>query len=220
MNAELDEALCSKYPALFRYRNVISEDSLMNEGFACGDGWFTLIDVISDLLTKHKPDVFAIHIMEKLGNFIFYNSDTSDYSTGVEMAADRVSKYVCQICGAPGVLNFDANSRRAVLCEEHEPEDLLADNFDIDVSGVAHLNLGKAWLRLAAILLEFADWLTEQNGMPAATFFITISKDGQLHIEFVGGNERTEGMVDLIVGYANQIDQDSGRPKIYEKRAG
>jgi hypothetical protein len=213
MNDELDAALCRKYPDLFRYRYVISEDSLMNEGFLCGDGWFTLLDVISDLLTKHNPDVFAIDIREKLGNLIFYNSDTSDYSAGVEMAADRVSKYVCWICGSPGVLNIDGNGCRATLCEVHEPEDLLTDNSDIDVSGVAHLKLGKAWSRMAAILQEFADWLTEQNGMPAATFFISISKDGRLHIEFAGGNERTEGMVDLIVGYANRIDQDSGRPK-------
>lgn len=213
MKAELDEALCRKYPTLFRYRHEISELSLMNEGFACGDGWFTLIDVISDLLTKHNPEVFAIHIKEKLGSLIFCNSETGDYSVGVERVADRVSKYVCEICGAPGVLNSNKDSWRATLCEEHEPEDLLTDNSDIDVSGVAHLKLGKAWSRMVAILHEFADWLIEQNGMPTTTFFIGISKDGQLYIEFVGGNEMTKGMVDLIVGYANRIDQESGRPK-------
>ncbi|QPK62564.1 hypothetical protein IVG45_17170 [Methylomonas sp. LL1] len=213
MNSELDAALCRKYPGFFRYRTVSSDKSLMSRGFSCEDGWFTLIDVISELLTKHNPDVFAIHIKEKLGSLIFCNSDTSDYSVGVEMAADRVSKYVCEICGALGVLNHNENGWLATRCDEHKSENSATDNCDLDLSDVANLKMGKAWSRLAAILQELADWFTAHNRMPAAYFFINIDKKGQLNIQYSRGNEITRGMVDLIVGYANRIDQDSGRPK-------
>jgi len=213
MNAELDETLCRKYPTLFRYRHEISEMSLMNEGFACGDGWYVLLDVISELLTKHNPDTFAIQIKEKLGSLNFYDSDTSDYSVGVEVTANTVSKYVCDICGAPGVLNRNESDWLATRCDEHKPENSATDNCDLDLSDVAHLKMGKAWSRLAAILQELADWFTEQNGMPAAHFFINVDKKGQLNIQYSRGTEITRGLVDLIVGYANRIDQDSGRPK-------
>lgn len=213
MNDELDAKLCHKYPGLFRYRTMRSDKSLINEGFLCGDGWYTLIDVISELLTKHNADTYAVQIKEKLGSLSFYNSDTSGYASGVEMTANTVSKYICEICGEPGILNSNAHGWRATLCDEHEPENLLTDNPDLDISEVADLKLGAAWSRLAVILKKSADWHTEKNGMPATTFFICISKDGQLHIEFVGGNEMTKGMVDLIAGYANRIYQDSGSPK-------
>lgn len=79
------------------------------------------------------------------------------------------------------------------------------------LSSAAKLGLGAAWTRLAAILKESADRHTEKNSMPAAAFQIN-KKSGRLVIIFTGGNLKTAGMVDIIVHYANRIDECSGCP--------
>lgn len=105
MNPALDEQLCRKYPALYRNRNGDLGDTSVFWGFECGDGWYTLIDVISELLTKHYPHIRAVQVKEKFGGLCFYHDGQGDYAIGVGMTADTLSKTVCEICGAPGVLN-------------------------------------------------------------------------------------------------------------------
>lgn len=46
MTTDLDELLCKKYPEIFRDRHVPMNQTLMCWGFACGDGWFALIDTL------------------------------------------------------------------------------------------------------------------------------------------------------------------------------
>lgn len=46
MTAELDKKLCEKYPKIFAQRNMDETQTAMCWGFSCGDGWFTLIDVL------------------------------------------------------------------------------------------------------------------------------------------------------------------------------
>jgi len=59
-------------------------------------------------------------------------------------------------------------------------------------------------------LKDIIEWYVEKNGMPAV-MDLTFKKDnGQLHVEFSGGDERTRGMVDLIEHYAKKIDEDTG----------
>jgi hypothetical protein len=43
---ELDEALCAKYPLIFRDRNGDMKTTAMCWGFECGDGWYNIIDVL------------------------------------------------------------------------------------------------------------------------------------------------------------------------------
>jgi len=43
---ELDEALCAKYPLMFRDRNAPMTHTAMCWGFCCGDGWYHLIDTL------------------------------------------------------------------------------------------------------------------------------------------------------------------------------
>ena len=47
MRKELDEALCAKYPMIFKDRNAN-----MRWGLECGDGWYNIIDVLCGLLTS------------------------------------------------------------------------------------------------------------------------------------------------------------------------
>ncbi|MDI1232451.1 MAG: hypothetical protein PSU93_15030 [Methylobacter sp.] len=209
MNKELDEQLCQKYPALYRDRNGDKGDTSMCWGFACGDGWHTLIDVISELLTKHDPNICAVQIKQKLGGLCFYHDSGDDYALGVEMTAFTISKTVCEMCGAPGILN-NKGGWLSTLCDEHGDQHSAADNRDIDISSVADLRLGAAWSRLCAILKNSAHWHTEHNGRPASTFFINKGKNGRLLIKAFSDDQLTRGMVDIIAGYANRIDEHSG----------
>jgi hypothetical protein len=51
MRKELDEALCAKYPEIFRDRNGDMRTTLMCWGFECGDGWYNIIDILCSKLT-------------------------------------------------------------------------------------------------------------------------------------------------------------------------
>jgi len=51
MRKELDEALCAKYPQIFRDRNGDMRTTLMCWGFECGDGWYNIIDILCSKLT-------------------------------------------------------------------------------------------------------------------------------------------------------------------------
>ena len=46
MKRELDEALCARYPLIFRDRNANMQHTAMCWGFDCGDGWYNIIDVL------------------------------------------------------------------------------------------------------------------------------------------------------------------------------
>ena len=46
MRKELDEALCARYPLIFKERNQDMTTTAMCWGFSCGDGWYNIIDVL------------------------------------------------------------------------------------------------------------------------------------------------------------------------------
>ena len=52
MRKELDEALCAKYPLIFRDRHENMQVTAMCWGFECGDGWYNIIDILCGLLTS------------------------------------------------------------------------------------------------------------------------------------------------------------------------
>lgn len=52
MRKELDEALCAKYPLVFKDRHANMQHTAMCWGFECGDGWYNIIDVLCGLLTS------------------------------------------------------------------------------------------------------------------------------------------------------------------------
>jgi hypothetical protein len=52
MRRELDEALCAKYPLIFKDRNADMRTTAMCWGFECGDGWYNLINTLCSLLTS------------------------------------------------------------------------------------------------------------------------------------------------------------------------
>jgi hypothetical protein len=200
MNEKLEEQLYQRYPSLYRNR--------FPYGFSCGDGWYPLIDVISELLTKHDQGIYAVQVKEKFGGLRFYHMGGDNYTLGLRKTAEALSNTICDICGAPGVLNNNKGGW-ATLCEAHGGPSLTIDNHDIDISSVADLGLGTAWSRHAVILKQSADQYTEQAGKPRVTFHIS-KENERLMIEPSTDDEIIAGMVDIVVGYANRIDECSG----------
>jgi hypothetical protein len=205
MTEDLEEKLYRDYPSLYRNR----QQTLMFDGFACGDGWFTLIDTVSFLLSKHDQTIRVEQVKEKLGKLDFYIQNGDKYSAGTTMLAYMISQVTCEICGAPGA-RYEPKGWLTTRCPCHKPGHEIRE-IDVDCSSVDDLELGFGWALLVKILLDSAKWHTEHNAMPAAT--INVKKvDGQLLVEFVGGNEMTRGMIDFINHYAQRIDEHSGQP--------
>lgn len=69
MKKELDEALCAKYPLIFKDRHADMRTTAMCWGLDCGDGWYNIIDVLCGLLTsdyRHAETDYK-SIKDKLG---------------------------------------------------------------------------------------------------------------------------------------------------------
>lgn len=57
MNRELDRQLVEKYPLIFRDRHEDMSKTAMCWGFACGDGWFNIIDCLCASIQSHIDNV-------------------------------------------------------------------------------------------------------------------------------------------------------------------
>ena len=69
MRKELDEALCAKYPLIFKYRHDNMHVTSMCWGFDCGDGWYNILDVLCGILTSEYRQAQSNYefIKDKLG---------------------------------------------------------------------------------------------------------------------------------------------------------
>ncbi|NBQ48315.1 MAG: hypothetical protein EBU33_07665 [Sphingobacteriia bacterium] len=69
MKQELDEALCAKYPLVFKDRHADMRTTAMCWGLDCGDGWYNIIDVLCQTMTwKYRQAESAYNsIKDKVG---------------------------------------------------------------------------------------------------------------------------------------------------------
>ena len=122
MRDELDEALCKKYPKIFKMRNGSIQETCMSWGFEHGDGWYNLLDTACSNIQHHidwkrKAEPFAgmsdeefdeIHqpvaaqVKEKFGGLRFYVDNCDDYVQGVVAMAESMSYRICEVCGNVG----------------------------------------------------------------------------------------------------------------------
>jgi len=210
MKEELNEKLFCDFPDLFRERyGNVAKDPLTYWGIQCGDGWYALVASVAELLTRHNPNIKAEQVKEKFGGLRFYHTYNDDYTHGVVEMAGHISFQICEVCGVPGIKR-DSGGYIATLCEKHKGrkpktigEDWAATTTPID-------GVGTGWLRLIAGLKDCIEWDVEKNGMPPVTDLIIKKDNGQLHVEFSGGDEQTRCMADLIEHYAKKIDEDAG----------
>ena len=128
MNEVLTKKLLDDFPQLFRNRNETS----MQRGFVCGDGWFDLIyKLCQDIdavaresgLNPDSPEwPLCRQVKEKMGSLRFYVFAVDGLSEVYEriselreVASDR-SLQICEYCGRLGEFVQD---RIATLCPEH-----------------------------------------------------------------------------------------------------
>lgn len=113
MSPELDAALCEKYPKLFTRRNLPMTQTSMCWGFQCGDGWYTLIDVLCSELQHQTdddgaPQLEAQQVKEKYGELRFTVSvGGNEVQHALIDMARSLSLRTCEKCGAPGKLRTD-----------------------------------------------------------------------------------------------------------------
>lgn len=79
-------------------------------GFECGPGWADLLDALFTWLEEIAPhsDWHPVQVKEKFASLRFYwTGDLPDLAGEIIEAAEHVSGYVCEVCGAPGALQHD-----------------------------------------------------------------------------------------------------------------
>jgi len=115
--------------------------------------------------------------------------------------AERLSFQICEVCGAPGVKR-DHGGYLSTLCVKHKGKSKAIGK---DWAVAAPIDdIEKRLLRLIVGLKDLIKWDVEKNGMPPV-MDLTFKKDnGQLLVEFSGGDEATKGMSDLIEHYAKK----------------
>lgn len=127
MKEELDALLCSRYPLIFAERTLPMKETAMCWGFACGDGWFDLIDTLCERLqfwTDHNkaPQVVAVQVKEKWGELRFYPRGLpTEAQWGMIWMAQAMSARICEECGRPGQALVNGHFH-LTRCAEHAPE--------------------------------------------------------------------------------------------------
>jgi uncharacterized protein with HEPN domain len=112
--------LIERHPGLYRHADdkpVPTSEPFAREGFATGDGWFSLIERLS-LKLAEDPNLVVAQVKEKFGRLVVYFGDSALASPEVEAATDAAldeateeSKRTCELCGDPGEQHKEHSAR-------------------------------------------------------------------------------------------------------------
>lgn len=125
MRKELDEKLCKSYPDIFVDWRKDKKTTCLVWGFACGDGWYDLIERLCAVIQNHHencpdvPQTVAVQVKEKFGGLRFYVDGGDEYIHGAIAAAETMSFRICEECGKPGDRVGGGGWIRTV-CDEHK----------------------------------------------------------------------------------------------------
>ncbi len=101
MDKRIEEYWVKKYPNMFKGYHMTPHQSPMSWGFACGNGWFDLMDQLWKDLSKYE-DVEVIQVKEKLSVLTVYIKSKHDKARGLTGTAMRDSSIICEMCGQLG----------------------------------------------------------------------------------------------------------------------
>jgi hypothetical protein len=104
MRDALTRQLYRHYPGLYREAKLPMSETSMCWGFSCHDGWFALIDALSETIMAIDPECQASQVKEKFGTLRFYLSGDHDALRLAVGTAEFYSSSVCERTGAPGDL--------------------------------------------------------------------------------------------------------------------
>jgi hypothetical protein len=117
MNDANEKHFVTKYPKLFRQRNLSHQETAMCWGLECDNGWFSIIDMLCsqlqwDIDKNQYPQIEFTQIKEKFGTLRLYycqaeNAELVDnhlerksgVQEGMIHIVEQLSAYVCEHCG-------------------------------------------------------------------------------------------------------------------------
>ena len=109
MDNDKQKYLLERYPKLYRQNGLPMTETCMNWGFEIGNGWYDIINKLSEKLehlnnTKYIDNpVEAVQVKEKYGSLRFYLSGYNDDVHQLVNEAELKSEVTCEECGKPGV---------------------------------------------------------------------------------------------------------------------
>jgi uncharacterized protein with HEPN domain len=125
MTVAHSKQLIERYPSLYRLADaspVPSSPPFAREGFACGDGWFEIVDRLSTKLSV-DPNLVVGQLKEKLGLLRVYFELSPLPSNEIEEATDAAlaeavaeSRITCERCGKHGE-NAQREGHWSVKCD-------------------------------------------------------------------------------------------------------
>jgi len=207
MKKELEQQLFENYPTLYKNR----EKNQMQWGFACGDGWYQLIDLLSKLIVSYSGLVQLKQVKEKFGQLRVYtnliNVARDAKVSGYLMMAEMLSATICDQCGLMGQQHRGAYV--CTRCELHKPDPEELVNIEIDLPFETN-NIGEMWFRMTYIFHSVVSSNKESFDLD---FIEAKKEDGKLVLILSGGDEQTDAMVELLLAYANIVDEYTGEIK-------
>lgn len=129
MKEELERELVEEYPDLYEWYDKDPDEidgpvpPLTAYGFQHGDGWYNLLESLSETLTRLDVEIEVHQAKQKFGGLRFYHGgaksdDESDsyMAMGAIQQAEEMSFHVCEECGASAELRQQGWFR--TLCDE------------------------------------------------------------------------------------------------------
>jgi hypothetical protein len=241
MDPMYDNLLCGRYPMIFRDRHASMQGTAMCWGFACGNGWFPLIDTLCAEIQRyvdaaHVQPVVAVQVKEKFGALRFYATGGDEYTRSLIWLADALSGCICEQCGAPALSS--GVSWIVTHCADHGglafPFDQLKhgdDDDDPDEFYLVRPERLAAWDRARAFSLpptRTPGWRhiacalektirndIRHNRTPCPIIKVSDESFG-LRYMWLGGDDqgRLVAMFRLAEAYAARCDRRTGMPEI------
>lgn len=119
MDKELELILVEKYPNLYKDYGKDMKKTCMHWGFSHGNGWYDLIDKLSEKLEPFG--VVAAQVKEKFGSLRFYlnyphhlDDKTFDKIREIKNEFELKSSSICENCGKPGKTISDEGWLRTI----------------------------------------------------------------------------------------------------------
>ena len=99
MSQRLDDLLCQRYPALYADRHGDKHLTAMCWGFELGDGWFAIVDALSEVLTVQAkaasvPCPVARQVKQKAGSLRFHVEVAAAGRQAIALA-EEMSRRTC-----------------------------------------------------------------------------------------------------------------------------
>jgi hypothetical protein len=210
MQKELEDILVKKYPVLYSSMNI---NKLEPGKFACDDGWFLLVDTLSELIAARSTLIKVMTIKKKYGRLHFYVSDYEteyrDFIHGAIEMACLLSEIVCEKCSEKGEM-FNINSLAARCCAHRGPKFPFIKLTRNKRSLPFNINIGSMWHEMVKKLYLYTQDNRKKNDMPEIIFTEIAKTNGELCINYVNGDQIIEGMISFLLAYASKIDEESG----------